>query len=84
MIIRWLMALSEYSYKIEFIPGENNNIADSMSRLCRNNMIDYPQEYSPETIMAANIIEKFKLVSNTKQLVNFTILKLVILVLSAL
>jgi RNase H-like domain found in reverse transcriptase len=61
MIIRWLMALSEYSDKIEFIPGEINNIADSMSGLCRNNMIDYPQEYSPETIMAANIIEKFKL-----------------------
>jgi hypothetical protein len=53
------MALSEYSYKIEFIPGESNNIADSMSRICCNNMIDYPQEYSPETIMAANIIEKF-------------------------
>jgi transposase InsO family protein len=32
-----------------------------MSRLCRDNMIDYPQEYSPETIMAANILEKFKL-----------------------
>jgi hypothetical protein len=54
----WLMTLSEYSHKIEFIPGENNNIADSMSRLCRNKMIDYPQEYSPETIMAANVIEK--------------------------
>ena len=61
MIIRWLMALSEFSFKIEFIPGVNNNIADSMSRLCRNNMIDFPQEYTPETIIAANIIEKFKL-----------------------
>jgi hypothetical protein len=55
------MALSEYSFKIEFIPGENNNIADSMSRLCRDNMIDYPQEYSPKTIMAANIIDQFEL-----------------------
>ena len=61
MIIRWLMALSEFSFKIEFIPGVNNNIADSMSRFCRNNMIDFPQEYNPETIMAANVIEKFKL-----------------------
>jgi transposase InsO family protein len=32
-----------------------------MSRFCRSNMIDYPQKYSPEIIMAANIIEKFKL-----------------------
>jgi hypothetical protein len=24
-------------------------------------MIDFPQEYTPETIMSANIIEKFKL-----------------------
>ena len=39
----------------------NNNVADSMSRLCRNNMVDFPQEYTPETIMAANVIEKFKL-----------------------
>jgi RNase H-like domain found in reverse transcriptase len=61
MIIRWLMALSEFSFKIEFILGVNNDIADSMSRLCRYNMIDFPQEYTPETIMSANIIEKFKL-----------------------
>jgi hypothetical protein len=59
MIIRWLMDLSEFSFKIEFIPGVNNDIADSMSRLCRNNMIDFPQESTPETIMSA--IEKFKL-----------------------
>jgi hypothetical protein len=34
------MALSEYSYEIEFILGVDNGIADSMSRLCRNNMTD--------------------------------------------
>jgi hypothetical protein len=54
------MALSEFSFKIEFIPGVNNDTADSMSRLCRNNMSDFPQEYTPETIMSANVIEKFK------------------------
>ena len=32
-----------------------------MSRLSRNNMVDHPQEYSLETIMSVNIIEKFKL-----------------------
>jgi RNase H-like domain found in reverse transcriptase/Integrase core domain len=61
MTIRWFMALSEFSFKIEFIPGVNNNIADSMSRLCRNNMVDFPEEYTPETIMSASMIEKFKL-----------------------
>ena len=61
MIVRWLMALSEFSFKIEFISGVNNEIADSMSRLCRNNMVDFPQEYTPDSIMSANIIEKFKL-----------------------
>ena len=61
MIIRWLMALSEYSYNIEFISGIENGIADSMSRLCRNTMSDSPVEYSSEEILSANIIEKFKL-----------------------
>jgi RNase H-like domain found in reverse transcriptase len=61
MIIRWLMTLSEFSFNIEFIPGANNDIADLMSRLCLNNMIDFPQEYTPETTISANIIEKFKL-----------------------
>ena len=45
MIVRWYVALSEYTYKIEFIKGVDNNIADSMSQLCRNNMIDSPKEY---------------------------------------
>ena len=27
-------------YTLEFIPGVDNDIADSFSRLCRNNMID--------------------------------------------
>ena len=43
MIARWFMALSEYSFKMEYILGVNNDIADSMSRLCRNNMVDFPQ-----------------------------------------
>jgi hypothetical protein len=33
------MALSEFSFKVEFIAGVDNGIADSMSRLCRNNMV---------------------------------------------
>ena len=45
MIVRWYMALSEFSFTLEFIPGVDNDIADSLSRLCRNNMIDSPKEY---------------------------------------
>ena len=33
MIVQWYMALSEFSYTLE------NNIADTMSRLCRDNMV---------------------------------------------
>ena len=61
MIVRWFMALSEFLFKIEFISGVNSDIADSLSQLCRKNMVDVPQEYTPATIMSANIIEKFKL-----------------------
>ena len=46
------MALSELSFTLEFIPGVENDIADAMSRLYRNNMIDSPQEYSEEHILS--------------------------------
>ena len=55
MIIRWYMALSELTFNIEFISREDNGIADSMSRLCRNNMIDNPREYSEEYIISASL-----------------------------
>ena len=42
MIVRLYMALSEFTFDIKFIFGEDNDIADSMSRLCRNDMIDNP------------------------------------------
>ena len=34
MIVRWYMALGEFSFTLEFIPGVDNDIADAMSRLC--------------------------------------------------
>ena len=54
MIVRWYMALSEFSFTLEFIPGVDNNIADAMSLLCRNNMIDSPTEFSEEIILSSN------------------------------
>jgi transposase InsO family protein len=63
MIVRWYMALSEFSFKIEFIKGVDNGIADSMSRLCRNGMLDHPEEYPRVDAIAASIIPKIKLTS---------------------
>ena len=40
-----------------------------MSRLCRNNMIDNPREYSEEYIISASIIEKFKLTPNQQRVI---------------
>ena len=53
------MALSEFSFKLSFIRGVDNNIADAMSRLCRNNMIDSPDEYSNSRILSV-ISRSFK------------------------
>ena len=60
MIVRWYMALSELSFSLDFIPGADNDIADSLSCPCRNNMIDSPKEYSPEYILSALHIESYK------------------------
>ena len=60
MIVRWHMALSEFSFSPELIPGIDNDIADSLSRLCRNNMIDSPKEYSPKYILSALHIESYE------------------------
>ena len=37
MMVRWHLALQELDFKILFVPGVDNNIADAMSRLCTNN-----------------------------------------------
>ena len=63
MIVRWYMALMEFDFKIEFIAGSENNIADAMSRLCRNNMIDSPDEYSETHVLSASIIGRVTLSS---------------------
>ena len=67
MIVRWYMALSEFTFNIEFISREDNGIADSMSRLCH--MIDNPREYSEEHFISASIIEMFKLTPNEQRVI---------------
>ena len=43
MIAQWYIALSEFSFTLEFIPGVENDILDAMSHLCRKNMIGSSQ-----------------------------------------
>ena len=38
MVGRWRMALQELEYTIGYIPGKQNEIADAISRLCKNRM----------------------------------------------
>ena len=59
MIVRWYMALSEFSFILSFRRGFDNDIADAMSRLCRTNMIDSPDEYSNYHILSV-ISRSFK------------------------
>ena len=48
MIARWNMALMDFSFTFEFIADIDSDIADAMSRLCHNNMLESPKEYSKE------------------------------------
>ena len=36
MIFRWYMAFSEFIFTVEFISGQDDDVADSTSRFCRN------------------------------------------------
>ena len=55
MIVQLYVASSEFSVTLEFIPGAENDIADAMSRLRRNYMVDTESEhiYSEEHILSA-------------------------------
>ena len=69
MIVRWYMALSEFNFKLEFISGADNGIADWMSRLCYNHMNDNT-EYSSDDIFVSSIIPKFKLSNEQYKLIS--------------
>ena len=38
MVGRWRCALQELDFTIGYVPGKNNEVADAMSRLCKNKM----------------------------------------------
>jgi transposase InsO family protein len=61
MIIRWFLALMELDFILEHIAGVKNIIADALSRLCANYMLDMPKEYTPEDIYVSAIFTEFKI-----------------------
>ena len=61
MIVRWYMALSELDFTINYIAGSENIVADTMSRICENNMLETPSGVAPMTNISASVIEKFTL-----------------------
>jgi len=69
MIYWWWMAIRELDFTKEFTLGVNNPIADSMSHLCLNLMIEEPELYDNTDILCA-ITEKFILNSNEYQIIS--------------
>ena len=67
MIVRWYMASSEYSFDLEYIKGESNNVADTMSRLCYNNMKTSPTDIlNLKFFMQVLLINSLLLITSTK------------------
>ena len=46
MVSRWFIALQELDFKVKFVPGKDNEMADSLSRLCPN-FIELAVDYTP-------------------------------------
>jgi transposase InsO family protein len=69
MIYRWWMSIQELDFTKEFTLGVNNPIADGMSRLCPNLMIEEPDLYDDTDILCA-ITEKFILNSSEYQIIS--------------
>ena len=61
------MDIQEFDYTREFTLGVNNPIADTMSRLCPNLMIQEPDLYDETDILCA-FTEKFILNSSEYQI----------------
>ena len=46
MVSRWFIALQELNFEVKFVPGKDNEMADSLSRLCPN-LIELAVDYTP-------------------------------------
>jgi RNase H-like domain found in reverse transcriptase/Reverse transcriptase (RNA-dependent DNA polymerase)/Integrase core domain/Integrase zinc binding domain/Chromo (CHRromatin Organisation MOdifier) domain len=56
MVIRWNIALQEFNYTLEYVPGHQNTIADTLSRLCVNRMITNPNSLILSAIQLDRVI----------------------------
>lgn len=54
-IVRWKMNIQEYDFCVEHISGEENIVADALSRLTLNDCDETDEEYVVEEDMVANI-----------------------------
>lgn len=70
MIVRWFMALSEFDFSISHIAGSENIVADSMSRLCENNMLETPSTVAPEINISASVIENFTVTDENRSAIS--------------
>ena len=52
MVIRWYIALQEFDYSLEYVPGPQNATADAMSRLCVNRLTTTTSPPSTTTVSA--------------------------------
>ena len=59
MVLRWWTAIQELDFKVKFIAGNTNNIADALSRLCIN-----LKENAPKITVSA-LIPKTPIQRNT-------------------
>jgi hypothetical protein len=56
MVIRWNIALQEFNYNLEYVPGPENTIADTMSRLCVNRTKTNPNSLTVAAIQIDRVI----------------------------
>lgn len=58
MVIRWWIAIQELDYILKFVPGVENTIADTLSRLCPNlTLVDPDQLDDPTPALLSSITE---------------------------
>ena len=58
-VIRWQLDIQSYHYTIEHIKGENNEIADSFSRLC----VREEEEFSPTLTVGGSTLAALEIVA---------------------
>ena len=55
IITRWFIALQELDFKVVFVPGKDNGMADALSRLCPN-LKELALDFTPPLYMGPNLL----------------------------